>query len=552
MEISMFGGFLMRMAALALVLVAFIVWWLTNRRISRTDRFSLFVAAIAAGTITTFFSHNTVIGASVFFMAVPWLLTAWTIWLLVARRMSAATRRLGLFAAILLVWGPFTLIRMEGLAGDGNPEMRWRWSRSGEDLFLAERVQSTAKTGELQTPDVSGEALRVQSGDWPGFRGPTYDGVVYGAKIKTDWSTAPPRLVWRQRIGPGWSSVAIVGNRLFTQEQRGESEAVICVDAATGREVWVRQDAARFSENLGGVGPRATPTFADGRIYALGATGILNCLDAATGELKWSHNISDDSGAKIPMWGFSSSPLVISEMVIVFAGGESQQNLLAYRAESGDLVWTAPAGHDSYASAQPASIGGEDQILFFSDAGLTGLDPASGAVLWEYAVVSSNEQRTVQPHLVGGAQVLFSGSNTGTTSLSVTRDSDQWHAAERWASRDLKPFFNDYVIHDGSIYGFDGKIFCCVDSQTGKRRWKQGRYGNGQVLLLGDQPLLLVMSERGEAVLVAANPQQHEELGRFQAVEGKTWNHPVIAHGRLYVRNAQEMACYELGLDEAR
>jgi outer membrane protein assembly factor BamB len=360
----MFVGFLMRMAALAIVLLAFIVWWLTNRRISRTDRFSVFGAAIAAGAITTFLSHNTVIGPSVFFMAGPWLLTAWTIWLLVARRMSAGTRRLGLFAAILLVWGPFTLIRMEGLAGDGNAEMRWRWSRSGEDLFLADRVQSTAKTGELQTPDASGEAPRVQSGDWPGFRGPTYDGVVYGAKIKTDWSTAPPRLVWRQRVGPGWSSVAIVGDRLFTQEQRGEHEAVICVDAAMGREVWVHQDAARFSENLGGVGPRATPTFADGRIYALGATGILNCLDAATGELKWSHNISDDSGAKVPIWGFSSSPLVMNEMVIVFAGGESRQNLLAYRAESGDLVWTAPTGHDSYASAQPASVGGEDQILF--------------------------------------------------------------------------------------------------------------------------------------------------------------------------------------------
>jgi outer membrane protein assembly factor BamB len=308
---------------------------------------------------------------------------------------------------------------MEGLAGDGNPDIRWRWSRSGEDMFPAERAQSIGDAGELRTDVASVEARRLEPGDWPGFRGPTHDGVVHGVKIKTDWSTAPPKLVWRQRVGPGWSSFAIVGDRLFTQEQRGESEAVMCVDAATGREVWVRQDAARFYENLGGAGPRATPTFAEGRIYALGATGILNCLDATTGELKWSHNISDDSGAKIPMWGFSSSPLVVSGMVIVFAGGESQQNLLAYRAESGDLAWTAPAGHDSYASAQPASIGGEDQILFFSDAGLTAVDPASGAVLWEHAAPGSNEPRTVQPHLVGGTQVLVSGANSGTTSISM-------------------------------------------------------------------------------------------------------------------------------------
>jgi outer membrane protein assembly factor BamB len=343
----------------------------------------------------------------------------------------------------------------------------------------------------------------------------------------------------------------IVGNRLFTQEQRGEIEAVVCLDSATGRELWVHQDRARFSENLGGVGPRATPTFAEGRIYALGATGILNCLDAATGEPTWSRNITVDSGAnegKLPIWGFSSSPLVVNEIVIVFAGGEGQQNILAYRAESGEVAWTAPASHDSYASPQLVSLSGEDQILFFGDLGLTAVDPASGTVLWEHAVAAPGEPRSVQPHLLGGTQVLLSGANSGTAMVDVTRDGDEWHSAERWISKDLKPFFNDYVIHDGFIYGFDGKIFCCVDSQTGKRRWKQGRYGNGQVLLIADQALLLVISESGEAVLLAANPKQHEELGRFQAVTGKTWNHPVIAHDRLYVRNAEEAACYELKL----
>lgn len=546
-ELPVFQAFLIRFAALALVTIGFMVWWLTNRRIDLADRFQLFGAAIAAGVIAILLTHRTVIKPTVFFLAVPWMLTAWAGWLIVAKRLSVRTRRIGLFAAVLLPWLPFTLVRMEGLKGDTNPQVRWRWSRSAEELFLAERAKSPVPVGG-DRPVSSEDAFMLQPGDWPGFRGPDRTGEVHGIKIATDWNTAPPKLIWRQRIGPGWSSVAIVAGRLYTQEQRGESEAVVCLDSATGREIWSHQDYARFSEILGGVGPRATPTFAEGRIYALGATGILNCLDSATGERNWSRDIAADSGAKVPMWGFSSSPLVVNGMVIVFAGGASEQNLLAYDAQSGDRTWTAAAGHDSYTSPQPVAIGGANQLLFYSDVGLTAVDPVSGAVLWEHASAGPGEPRSVQPHLIRETQVLVSAPNAGTTLLDVTREGDEWRSAARWTSTELKPFFNDYVIHDGSIYGFDGKIFCCVDSQTGKRRWKLGRYGNGQVLLLADQPVLFVISETGEAVLVAANPDQHQEIARFQALNGKTWNHPAIAQGHLYVRNAEEIACYKLTL----
>src|SRR5206468_4487815 len=208
---------------------------------------------VVAGAITTFLSDDTVVKATVFFTAISWLLTAWTLWLLVARRMSVRLRRLGLFAALFLTWIPFGLIRMEGLSGDGNPQIRWRWSRTGEDLFLAEKAQGIGNASDLRTPVPSRDMLTLQPDDWPGFRGPNRDGEVHGVTIATDWNTAPPKLVWRQRVGPGWSSVVIVGNRLFTQEQRGESEAIVCLDSARGRELWVHQDAARFSENLGGV-----------------------------------------------------------------------------------------------------------------------------------------------------------------------------------------------------------------------------------------------------------------------------------------------------------
>jgi outer membrane protein assembly factor BamB len=244
---------------------------------------------------------------------------------------------------------------------------------------------------------------------------------------------------------------------------------------------------------------------------------------------------------------------VIGDVVVVFAGGESPKGLLAYRADSGELAWTAAAGRASYTSPQPATLAGDEQILFFGDQGLTALDPRSGNVLWEHTAAAPGAPRSIQPHPLGKRQVLISSeADLGTALIDVNHDNQAWTAEQRWVSKQLKPSFNDFVVHDGYIYGLDSTILCCVDLQTGKRRWKQGRYEHGQMLLLADQSLLLVISEGGDAILVAANPEQHEELCRFQAVKGKTWNHPAIAGGRLFVRNGEEMACYELGVVSGR
>jgi outer membrane protein assembly factor BamB len=192
--------------------------------------------------------------------------------------------------------------------------------------------------------------------------------------------------------------------------------------------------------------------------------------------------------------------------------------------------------------------------LVGSDQGLIALDPSTGAVLWEHRTPpgSPGIPRSVQPHVIGSTQVLFdAGPEAGTALIDLKRENRSWTPVEGWLSRHLKPSFNDFVVYGNALYGFDGRVFTCIDLETGQQRWKKGRYGSGQVLLLGDQPLLLVLAESGKVVLVAADPDQPREFGRFQAVEGKTWNHPVIAHGRLYIRNAEEMACYELRLDES-
>jgi outer membrane protein assembly factor BamB len=551
-DLAMFTRFIAGLAACALLTLLFTVWWWLNRRLSRSDRLLGFGVAVAGGILAALLSPTPVGGPPWLMLTLPVVVTAWTLCLVAVRKASAGARRLGLLATLALAWGAFLLVRMEGLTGSGRSVLRWRWAPTAEELYLAERAREG--TPSAQAGNSSAAAIELRPGDWPGFRGPGRDAVVRGARIATDWGAAPPsRPLWKRRIGPAWSSVAVVGERLFTQEQRGTVEAVVCLDARTGREIWSHQDAGRFEDGQAGPGPRATPTFHGGRVYALGATGTLNCLDAATGARKWSRNIAADAGAKAPLWGFSSSPLVVGPVVIVFAGGDGSKSLLAYRTDSGDPAWTAPAGTHSYSSPQLASLGGEDQVLFFGDRGLVAVNPVSGAVLWQGSVPGSGMPRSLQPRLVGNNQILLgSGSDFGTALLEVKRDGKTWSVTERWTSRRVKPSFNDFVVHDGFAYGFDNNVFCCLDLQTGQRRWKEGRYDHGQVLLLAEQGLLLVVSEMGEAILLAARPDRHEELGRFQAINErqveheKTWNHPVVAHGRLYVRNATEIACFEL------
>jgi outer membrane protein assembly factor BamB len=540
-EPPMFVRFVSSLAACAVLTLLFTLWWWLNGRIRLADRLVGFAVAVAGGAGAALLSPTKVGMVAWLLLSVP----AWVAWLLVARA-AAPVRRLGLVVVLGLSWGAFLLIRMDGLSGDGETVLRWRWAPIAEQLYLAERARDQG--GDPAAPPASPveNVSEASSGDWPGFRGPGRDGVVRGVSIATDWNAAPPRQVWRRRVGPAWSSLAVVGGRLFTQEQRGEHEAVVCLDATTGREIWSHEDAVRFWDAQAGAGPRATPTFAHGRLFALGATGVLNCLDAASGKQKWSRDIAADSGAKAPMWGFASSPLVVGKVVIVFAGGDGDRGLLAYRVDSGEPAWTAAAGKSSYSSPQLVSLAGEDQVLFFGDRGLVAVAPDTGTLLWEFGAPGKGMPRSVQPRQIDHSHVLLgSEADFGMALIGIDGKGPKRLPQQRWASRQMKPSFNDFVVLAGGVYGFDNNIFCCLDAKTGALRWKKGRYGHGQVLLLADQRLLLVVSERGQAILVRPG-ERPEELGRFQAVNGKTWNHPVVAHGRLYVRNAEEMACYDL------
>jgi outer membrane protein assembly factor BamB len=469
-------------------------------------------------------------------------------------------RRVGAWVAVALAWGHFDLQRLDGLDGDVNGEVSYRWQPTAEDLFQAERAASAASapssvgsaaatgTGTGAGKTAPAQPLKAGPGDWTGFRGPDRDSRLTGVRISRDWAKSQPKAVWRRRVGPGWSSFAVIGDRLYTQEQRGKDEAVVCYSAADGSELWVRLDEARFEESIAGPGPRGTPTFHEGRIYALGATGRLNCLDARTGAVIWSRNVLTESGAKPQMWGYAGSPLVSEGLVTVFTGGPDDKGVAAYDALTGKPAWSAGDPAHCYASTQRAKLAGVDQLLINTGQAALGFDPVKGTVLWRHDLpLRDNFARCTQPTVVDGTDLLVGAFTDagGLQRLRLSRGPDgKLSAAEVWSTKAIRPYYNDLVLHNGHLYAFDKVFLVCADVATGVEKWRVRGYANGQVLLLADQGLLLVLTEKGEVALVEADPAACKEVGRFPALKGKTWNHPVLAHGRLFVRNGEEMACY--------
>ena len=557
---------------LGAVLCGFLVvlWWLFFSRAPWIERIGLVLAVAIAMAVTKPFLHPSIVGGmmgNMFMVSVPPVLgTLFVIWAVSTRNLSNVVRRATMVLTIFVSCGVWLLARTDGVMGTG-AQLHWRWTPNAEQRLLAQpddtpAVSSPAPvavatpaaapaeapteavpavaTKEAAPPAPTAPAMKT---DWPGFRGPLRDDIVRGVRINTDWTQAAPAQLWRRPVGPGWSSFAVSGDLIFTQEQRGQDEVVACYRMSTGAPVWRHRDAARFWESNGGAGPRGTPTLNGGRIFALGATGILNALDAQTGAVLWKRNAQADTGAKLPGWGFSGSPLVVDDVVIVAASGI----LAAYDVATGKPRWTGAKDKGGYSSPHPAEIDGVRQILLINGSGLVSVAPATGAPLWKY---EWEGVAIVQPAVVGNGDVLVSVTSAmggmGMRRLSVRHAAGRWTVEEKWMSTGLKPYFSDYVIHNGYAYGFDGAILSCIDLNDGARKWKGGRYGQGQLVLLADQDALLVVSEEGELALVSATPDGFKELARTPGLDGKTWNHPVVVHNVLLVRNDQEMAAYRL------
>jgi outer membrane protein assembly factor BamB len=584
------------MLGAAALAVAVIVWWLFFSRAPWAERVGVIalmaVAVLATSRVVHASIANGMMGMMLPFFAIPLMCLALVGSIAVGCRLPAATRRTVMAAAIVLACGAVTLVRTGGVSGEGESDLHWRWTETPEERLLARGSnqplapphgpsaassvpeapgapdrshpsesadeltaaappdapaainEPTARTSDEPTARAANPAPPTLDAAWPGFRGPNRDSIVHGMRIETDWAKHPPVEVWRRLIGPGWSSFAVQGDLLYTQEQRGQDELVSCYRLSTGEPVWMHRDAVRFWESNAGAGPRATPTVHGRRVYTLGATGIANALNADTGAVIWSRNAASDTGKDIPDWGLASSPLVIDDLAIFAVAGR----LVAYDAATGRPRWFGPAGGGGYSSPHLATIDGVPQILLLRGARTTSVSPADGTPLWEHSWEPAVS--IVQPAVADDGGVLVTAGDAmggmGMRRIAVRHGPSGWAVQERWTSRGLKPYFNDFVVHEGHAYGFDGSILACIDLEDGTRRWKGGRYGHGQLVLLSDQDVMLVLSEDGELALARAASDGFTELARVPVLHGKTWNHPAVAGDLLLVRNGEEMAALRL------
>jgi outer membrane protein assembly factor BamB len=435
------------------------------------------------------------------------------------------------------------------------------WRRSAEneaqyDLVEQDRARQRSEAAQQplsQNPQASpGQAQAAASPGaeaafahatknyWTDYRGPNRDGRYEELPVLTSWPAGGLTPIWKQPIGIGYASFTVADGAAFTIEQRRRQEVAAAYDAATGRELWTQSWNAEYTDSTGD-GPRSTPTWDEGRLYVLGATGELRCLDAKTGRVIWGKNILSENGASNLPWAMAASPLIVDDKVIVLPGGSGGKSVVAYNKMNGAPVWKSLDDRQAYVSPMLVTLGGRRQILVVSSTRAVGLVPENGQLIWSYTWDTDMGINASQPIVVGANRFFISsGYGKGAALVEVNGG----NARTIWENINMKNKFNSSVLHQGHIYGLDEQILACVDVNTGERKWKGGRYGFGQVILAGGN--LIVLTDTGELALVKASPDQFSELARFQAIEGKTWNYPAIAGGRLLVRNANQMAAYNI------
>lgn len=462
-----------------------------------------------------------------------------TLWAIFGTGLPRGRKRDALLFVIVTVVAALGSLRVEGFSGNLTPRLAWRWTPKPDESLVTSVTHDEAASS---LADLSESAEY----DFPQFLGPNRNATTAAPAFDTDWTNRPPRLLWRQPIGAGWSAFAVVGDYCLTQEQRGEQECATCYELRTGKLIWTHSDLGRFSHPMSGDGPRATPTVDKGRVYTLGALGRLNCLDGRSGALIWTHDLVEENRAELPQWGKSCSPLIVGNLVFVSAGGTKGRSLVAYDKQSGEMVWHAGDAPSSYASPRLAELNGVPQILMVNAQSVASHAPNDGHVLWEFTW-PGGEPKVPDAVAIDDEQVFISaGYGLGCKLLRISQTTNGDHAADvLWTSNKLKPKFMNVVVRDGHAYGLDdGKALVCIDLKNGKRRWIGNRYGHGQILLVNN--VMVVQAESGAVAAVSASPERFQELGSFAALDGQTWNNPVVAGRFLLVRNAAEAACYEL------
>ncbi|RCS48314.1 hypothetical protein DTL42_13395 [Bremerella cremea] len=495
-------------------------------------------------------------------------------WITFASSWPTRVRLLPLALIVLMVGGFFTVFKIKAVSGNMIPRFGYRWAKD-PDQRLEQFVSVAPPAGE-KTADRA--ALPPDPHAWPQFLGPERNNRLPGPKLATDWTAHPPQELWRMPIGAGWSGFAAQNGRIYTMEQRDQQEMVTCYDienlTADGQPspLWGVGVEARHYTSMGYFGPRCTPLLFDGRVYALGATGVLSCVDQATGQVVWQHDLLEMYGVTPEVessniaWGRSNSPLAYElpdrKIVIIPAGGPDAQNseamvsLVAFDAATGETVWEGGHQQISYASPSVIHVDGADQICSVNEATITGHDPATGKQLWEMEWPGkSNGNATCSQVLPLGNNQFFvsKGYGQGARTFEVKPAGEESFSVESlWDNaRLLNTKFTNVSIQGEEVFGIDDSILEKVKLGAKRPTWRERGFGHGQVLLVGD--VLLVMGEEGNLAAVDSQSDKYHEYARIKALSSEvapTWNPMCLYGDLLLVRNAEEAACYRLATED--
>ena len=450
-------------------------------------------------------------------------------WIICFSRLQWKQRVIGIGLIIL----PAALVKIDGHTGSFFPQLSWRWSNQSA-TEMPDLVGVMAQEGEaIQT---TGPAY------FPRLLGQNMNNRVTGELLPDGWERKVPEELWRIEMGEGWSAFAVAGKFAYTMDQRGSTETTICYELRTGYAVWTHSEEVRFEESMGGDGPRSTPTVANGRVYSLGATGLLNCLDARTGSLIWGKNILKETNQSVPKWAKSCSPLVVDEKVILTLGSKAEKSLGAFSVDTGELVWRSGDYPSSYASPVVATLAGKRQIVAIQQKAVAGFEIKTGKELWSFPI-GNPQSNCASPLVVGDTVITSSGYGYGTHRIQIKKGETGFEATELWHSLKLKAKFADMVVKDGFLYGLNDGRMTCLNLENGKSAWRGGNYGHGQILGVGEH--MIVQGEQGDISVLELNPNEEEVVMDFDALDHRTWNHPVLAGRILLVRNDREAVAFQ-------
>ncbi len=446
------------------------------------------------------------------------------VWWGVLSRAPGRARAAGVAGVLGLIAIFFALFRVSGVSGDLRPIFSSRWER------MPAKAAADGTTRAGQWDDVRGE--------FPQFHGPSRDGVIRGVRLSEGWATNAPTELWRSPVGPAWSGFVVSRGLAVTMEQDGGEEVVTARRLDTGERAWEARSPGRYATTIAGEGPRSSPLVVGDRVYAMGATGTLSCLAMADGKVIWRAAVAELARCGVPEWGFASSPLWVDGRVVVLAGGEKA--VWAFGAMDGKVAWSAGAGGANYGSVHVVEWSGPRALAYLSGRAWVGLDPRDGRELWRHPFGAGMPLVAAPVVLSSNRVVLSAGYGVGAECVEWTAQGPR----TAWSSKKLKAKFANPVAFGDIVCGLDDGILAAVDGGTGAGLWKEGRWGHGQGLRVGDHYLL--MAETGDLLLLKPGRTGPGERGRLRVLDGKTWNPIALAGDRLLVRNDREAVCLRL------